>query len=545
MRWPHREGAQGRQPADPPIGFDGEAHALFNSHLKDGGRSIRKSAACRLCPWPGQKATAVEAGGDLALGAEAARIPMAEAFPRTQNPGIDLDVEGVPAPFNYYADVFYGDHYETEFQSYYEQLDAANETEVPSENIEKVAGEITPPQPETRVTDGSSRIRAQAERAADTADAAVAPAAPAGGTNRGNWRLRRGCRRRCGRPLSSAPPWRPTTFCSTRSTPRPDGETFQVREELRSAGCSRSCRPPASRPRKSSRHAQHGHDGRLRRVRNCPDCPPVDTLFTLGSPLGVKGGAGRVDPHRPHQVDFPAATLRRWINVYDPLDVVCGADPILANDFAAVEGREVEDVKESNWGNWRHTITHYFAGREVPRVVRASHRCRTEMKPVVAQDVAVALKRHEHPDPPLQILAEAASRIADELAPAGNKVPKQDIRSHGRAATPPPLRPHAPDRIGVARLARVRRPHPASAGAVGGGTRRFGPRRRAAGRGRQSGGCQPKGSGLRRSGRGLPGAARADPQAKVRAHRGRQFGHCETSPVPVSAPTSLPFDPSL
>ena len=50
------------------------------------------------------------------------------------------------------------------------------------------------------------------------------------------------------------------------------------------------------------------------------------------------------------------------------------------------------------------------------------------MKPVVAQEVAVALKRHEHPDPPLQILAEAASRIADELAPAGNKVPKQDIR---------------------------------------------------------------------------------------------------------------------
>jgi hypothetical protein len=51
------------------------------------------------------------------------------------------------------------------------------------------------------------------------------------------------------------------------------------------------------------------------------------------------------------------------------------------------------------------------------------------MKPVTAQEIVVALKRHEYPDPPLQILAEAVNRIADELAPAGNKVPKQDIRN--------------------------------------------------------------------------------------------------------------------
>src|ERR1700730_4515180 len=40
--------------------------------------------------------------------------PNEEAFPHP-NPGIDLDVEGVPALFNYYADVFYGEDYETEF----------------------------------------------------------------------------------------------------------------------------------------------------------------------------------------------------------------------------------------------------------------------------------------------------------------------------------------------------------------------------------------------------------------------------------------------
>lgn len=33
--------------------------------------------------------------------------------------------------------------------------------------------------------------------------------------------------------------------------------------------------------------------------------------------------------------------------VYDPRDIGCGAEPIGSNDV--VEGRHVEDVKESNW----------------------------------------------------------------------------------------------------------------------------------------------------------------------------------------------------
>ena len=59
----------------------------------------------------------------------------------------------------------------------------------------------------------------------------------------------------------------------------------------------------------------------------------------------------------------PSPDKLEEINVYDPLDVVCGADPRLSNDYTSVSGKSVEDVKESNWGNWRHTITHYFAGK--------------------------------------------------------------------------------------------------------------------------------------------------------------------------------------
>ncbi|HET7670515.1 MAG TPA: hypothetical protein VFK84_08915, partial [Burkholderiales bacterium] len=90
---------------------------------------------------------------------------------------------------------------------------------------------------------------------------------------------------------------------------------------------------------------------------------PVDTLFTLGSPLGITEVQDELIAEGEKKIDFPAAKLKRWINIYDPLDPVCGADPKIANDFKAVKGRKVVDVKESNWGNWRHTITHYFAGK--------------------------------------------------------------------------------------------------------------------------------------------------------------------------------------
>ena len=45
--------------------------------------------------------------------------PNPGVFP-APNRGINLGSRGVPAFFNYYADVFYGTDYETELQSYYE-----------------------------------------------------------------------------------------------------------------------------------------------------------------------------------------------------------------------------------------------------------------------------------------------------------------------------------------------------------------------------------------------------------------------------------------
>jgi V8-like Glu-specific endopeptidase len=50
------------------------------------------------------------------------------------------------------------------------------------------------------------------------------------------------------------------------------------------------------------------------------------------------------------------------------------------------------------------------------------------MKLGTALELAAALKRGEYPDPPQHLLSAAVYQLADELAPAGAPVPKQDIR---------------------------------------------------------------------------------------------------------------------
>ncbi|HEY1302487.1 MAG TPA: hypothetical protein VGF24_03000 [Vicinamibacterales bacterium] len=289
--------------------------------------------------------------------------PKGDVFPNP-NPGIDLNVEGVPYFFNYYADVFYGEDYETEFGSYYESsAEAATETEVLPKDVDKIAGEITPPQPDN---EREQRFLEEFERKLNEQ-----PAPPTVPSARP-------------RPSAQVPgqleiaSWVPGPvreaiikkaameayyFLFDKEYVRADGKRFKVRNELRERLLT-ALRSANAQGEKTilvthSMGTMIAYDV----LRNCPGCPQVDTLLTLGSPLGVKEvqqelmATGRKTP------DFPAATLRRWVNVYDPWDPVCGADPVLANDFESAQGRHVEDVKESNWGSWRHTITHYFAGK--------------------------------------------------------------------------------------------------------------------------------------------------------------------------------------
>lgn len=90
------------------------------------------------------------------------------------------------------------------------------------------------------------------------------------------------------------------------------------------------------------------------------DAPSVDALLTLGSPLGIDEVQDRLRPEWTRADGFPARTVRtRWVNVFDPLDLVCLLDPRLSNDYRRDGAAVVEDLSVSNTGSWRHSYEKY------------------------------------------------------------------------------------------------------------------------------------------------------------------------------------------
>jgi hypothetical protein len=196
------------------------------------------------------------------------------------NRGINFGSRGVPTFFNYYADVFYGTDYETDLESYYE---AGEERELlGSERLDQVEPGLKLPHAVT------PRERAFMR----------------------NFEAKLGA----SATLTTPPELIPTT-----------PETAQKSDSVSDLEIA------SWLPMNMSMGTMVAYDV----ARNCPECPAVDTLITLGSPLGIRevqdelvavdAGAGGVD--------FPAAKVRRWINIYDPLDPIAAADPKLASNF--------------------------------------------------------------------------------------------------------------------------------------------------------------------------------------------------------------------
>ena len=146
-------------------------------------------------------------------------------------------------------------------------------------------------------------------------------------------------------------------------SPRP-GETYRLREEIRSrmvAALSRGAERPGP-------HVVVAHSLGTVIAYDClkrlGDCPEIDGLITFGSPLGIDEVQDRLRPEWSRADGYPAR-VGRWVNVYDRLDVVCGLDPKLGNDFSRDRAHVVEDLHVPNTGSWRHTATKYLAGSGV------------------------------------------------------------------------------------------------------------------------------------------------------------------------------------
>jgi hypothetical protein len=103
-------------------------------------------------------------------------------------------------------------------------------------------------------------------------------------------------------------------------------------------------------------------------VLTMEECPEISGFMTLGSPLGVDEIQKELDWSRDN--GFPENLIGDWVNIYDSLDPVSRLDPILANDFKKDSEEIVKDIKEQNWGYWRHSATKYFKGSKLRSELR-------------------------------------------------------------------------------------------------------------------------------------------------------------------------------
>jgi hypothetical protein len=152
-------------------------------------------------------------------------------------------------------------------------------------------------------------------------------------------------------------------FFNIEFSPRP-GATFHVRDELRRRFVESLTKGADNRPLVVVSHSM-GTIIAYDCLKHVDDCPKVDGLMTIGSPLGLDE-VQDFFPKWSRADGFPSAKLEgRWVNIFDPLDVVSAADPYLGDDYQRDSRVVVEDVEVQNSGTWRHSISKYLQRSEL------------------------------------------------------------------------------------------------------------------------------------------------------------------------------------
>lgn len=275
--------------------------------------------------------------------------------------GLDLNDEGVTTSMVYWADVLYPEpdrnisDFESTEERVAEAVDGGGDAEIPVGS-----------------TDAERRfIEASRAEMTSKSDHAIEAAGADSGAATGTTKLERV-------PL----PWfikKKIMAARIRDaylylfdkehTPRP-GTTYKVRPEIRGRFVGALNAAPAGGPHVVVSHSM-GTMIAYDCLKRVAECPRIDSLVTLGSPLGVDEVQDPYKPDWTRENGYPDQKIaNRWVNIYDRLDVVCGADPQLANDFRLDGATKITDISVSNDGAWRHAIVKYFARSQVRDTLR-------------------------------------------------------------------------------------------------------------------------------------------------------------------------------
>jgi len=151
-------------------------------------------------------------------------------------------------------------------------------------------------------------------------------------------------------------------------SPRP-GDRYRVQEEIRNRTVD-LFKQAGSRPHIVVSHSM-GTVIAYDCLKRVADCPEVDGLITLGSPLGLDEVQDKLRPEWSRSEGFPTEKMKGdWVNVFDRLDVVCGLDPNLGNDYQRNGAQSVKDIAVENSGAWRHSATKYYRQAKLRRELR-------------------------------------------------------------------------------------------------------------------------------------------------------------------------------
>ncbi len=152
-------------------------------------------------------------------------------------------------------------------------------------------------------------------------------------------------------------------------SPRPS-ESYQVRDEIRQRFVDELKAAEPKGPIVMVTHSM-GTVIAYDCLKNVSDCPRVKHLMTVGSPLGMSEVQNKLAPGYSRNDGFPAERVDlRWVNIYDPVDIVSRADPWLRGDYRKNDGEMVEDIRQSNGGVWTHPFTKYAAGKTLRDTLR-------------------------------------------------------------------------------------------------------------------------------------------------------------------------------
>ena len=276
--------------------------------------------------------------------------------------GLHLGNEGVTSSMVYWADVLYESpdtdpaNYETSLENRAEQVDGGGAASLP----------VAATPEEAKFIEGLRRELTRVSAEAVEAEQAPGPDDPnAVGLERIPlpWFIKK---RIMAAWLRDAHHY----YFNKTHAPRP-GTSYQVQVEIRRRFVDALSAAPAG----NGPHIVVSHSMGTMIAYDClkrvPGCPAIDGLITIGSPLGLDEVQDCNKPEWTRDDGFPGGKVRgRWVNVFDHLDVVCGADPHLANDFRRAGAPVIEDVKVTNDGAWRHSIAKYLRQGAVRDVLR-------------------------------------------------------------------------------------------------------------------------------------------------------------------------------